>query len=98
MGFDRRSGIGRPNRPIAPREVIEAVPAHVVQNKLEAAYARSDLFDRRDRTETEAKNSARASMPRSRVLPLVTHTRRTDLPSKTAWDNQNRPSSRTAST
>ena len=30
-----------------PREVIEATLAHVVQNKVEAAYARSDLFDRR---------------------------------------------------
>ena len=27
-----------------PREVIEAALAHVVQNKIEAAYARSDLF------------------------------------------------------
>ena len=30
-----------------PREVIEAALAHLVQNKVEAAYARSDLFDRR---------------------------------------------------
>ena len=30
-----------------PCEVIEAARAHVVQNKVEAAYARSDLFDRR---------------------------------------------------
>ena len=32
-----------------PREVIEAVLAHVVGNKVEAAYARSDLFERRRR-------------------------------------------------
>ena len=32
-----------------PREVIEAALAHVVQNKAEAAYARSDLFERRRR-------------------------------------------------
>ena len=32
-----------------PREVIEAALAHVVRNKVEAAYARSDLFDRRRR-------------------------------------------------
>ncbi len=31
------------------REVIEAALAHVVQNKVEAACARSDLFDRRRR-------------------------------------------------
>ncbi|MCY4429889.1 MAG: integrase, partial [Rhodospirillales bacterium] len=32
-----------------PREVIEAALANVVQNKVEAAYARSDLFERRRR-------------------------------------------------
>ena len=31
----------------APREVAEAALAHVVRNKAEAAYARSDLFERR---------------------------------------------------
>ncbi|MYK90336.1 MAG: tyrosine-type recombinase/integrase [Acidobacteria bacterium] len=30
-----------------PREVMEAALAHVVRNQTEAAYARSDLFDRR---------------------------------------------------
>ena len=30
-----------------PREVIEAALTNVVQNKVEAAYARSDLFERR---------------------------------------------------
>ena len=30
-----------------PREVIEAALAHVVRNKVEAGYARSDLFERR---------------------------------------------------
>ena len=32
-----------------PREVIEAALARVVPNKVEAAYARSDLFERRRR-------------------------------------------------
>ena len=32
-----------------PREVIEAALAHIVQNRVEAAYARSDLFERRRR-------------------------------------------------
>ncbi len=32
-----------------PREVVETALAHVVQNKVEAAYARSDLFERRRR-------------------------------------------------
>ena len=32
-----------------PREVIEAALAHAVRNQTEAAYARSDLFERRRR-------------------------------------------------
>ncbi len=32
-----------------PREVVEAALSHVVRNKVEAAYARSDLFERRRR-------------------------------------------------
>ena len=32
-----------------PREVVEAALAHTVQHKVEAAYARSDLFERRRR-------------------------------------------------
>ena len=32
-----------------PREVVEAALAHVVGNQTEAAYARSDLFERRRR-------------------------------------------------
>ena len=33
-----------------PREVVEAALAHTVQNPTEAAYSRSDLFERRGRT------------------------------------------------
>ena len=32
-----------------PREVVEAALAHTVRNPTEAAYARSDLFERRRR-------------------------------------------------
>ncbi len=32
-----------------PREVVEAALAHTIRNKVEAAYARTDLFDRRRR-------------------------------------------------
>ena len=32
-----------------PREVVEAALAHVVRDRVEAAYARSDLFERRRR-------------------------------------------------
>ena len=37
-GVDGAGGSGRPS---------EAAPAHVVRNRVEAAYARSDVFDRR---------------------------------------------------
>ncbi len=33
----------------APHAVMEAALAHIVSNAVEAAYARSDLFDRRRR-------------------------------------------------
>ena len=36
-----------------PREVVEAALAHVVRNPVEAAYARSDLFERRRRLMTD---------------------------------------------
>ena len=32
-----------------PRKVVEAALAHAVRNPVEAAYARSDLFERRRR-------------------------------------------------
>ena len=40
-------GLGAAEETDHPREVIEAALAHVVGNKVEAAYARSDLFERR---------------------------------------------------
>ncbi len=46
MGSARPSRTGR-GRTDHPREVIEAALAHVVRNRVEAAYARSDLFERR---------------------------------------------------
>ena len=36
-----------------PREVIEAALAHVVKNQTEAAYARSDLFEKRRQLMTD---------------------------------------------
>ena len=36
-------------RTSTPRDVVEAALAHTVQNPTEAAYARSDLFERRRR-------------------------------------------------
>ena len=51
-----------------PREVIEAALAHVVQNKVEAAYARSDLFERRRRLMDDWAGYLDGE--RGRVVPL----------------------------
>ena len=51
-----------------PREVIEAALAHVVQNKVEAAYARSDLFERRRRLMNDW--SAYLDAEHGQVVPL----------------------------
>ena len=50
------------------REVIEAALAHVVQNKVEAAYARSDLFERRRRLMNDW--SAYLDAEQGQVVPL----------------------------
>ena len=52
-----------------PREVVEAALAHVVQNKVEAAYARSDLFERRRRL----MDDWAASLNGERVQPVTPH-------------------------
>ena len=44
-----------------PREVIEAALAHVVQNKVEAAHARSDLFEHQRRMDNWAAYVASGS-------------------------------------
>ena len=44
-----------------PREVVEAALAHMVQNKVEAAYARSDLFERRRRLMNEWAPTSKAN-------------------------------------
>ena len=51
-----------------PREVIEAALGHVVTNRTEAAYARSDLFDRRRRLMNEW--SAYLEGAQGELLPL----------------------------
>ena len=40
---------GAAERTNTPREVVKAALAHTVQNPTEAAYVRSDLFERRRR-------------------------------------------------
>ena len=48
-----------------PREVVEAALAHVVGNRTEAAYARSDLFERRRREDTLTAAGRSGSSTRS---------------------------------
>ena len=47
MGLDPHFEIWAGETTSFPREVIEAALAHGIKNKAEAAYARSDLFDKR---------------------------------------------------
>ena len=51
-----------------PREVVEAALAHVVGNRTEAVYARSDLFERRRRLMDEW--AAYLDGGRRQVVPL----------------------------
>ena len=52
-----------------PREVIEAALAHVIQNKVEAAYARSDLFERRRRLMDDWATYLARTQP-TKLIPL----------------------------
>jgi integrase len=55
-----------------PREVIEAALAHVVGNKVEAAYQRGDLFDKRRRLMDEWARYCAASASGGAVVPIKT--------------------------
>lgn len=54
-----------------PREVIEAALAHGIKDKAEAAYARSDLFDKRRKLMEAWSNTAVRSKPNGNVVPLA---------------------------
>ena len=59
----------------APRAVMEAALAHTVRDKAEAAYARSDLFDRRRRLMNQWADYL-ATGREARVVPMVRQGRR----------------------
>ena len=61
-----------------PHEVIEAALAHVVQNRVEAAYRRTDLFERRRRLmgDWEAYLSGKPADGRSSSLRQFTSDKR----------------------
>ena len=51
-----------------PREVAEAALAHLVRNSVEAAYARSDLFERRRRLMNDWAEYIEATSPEPRPV------------------------------
>ena len=57
-----------------PREVVEAALAHVVGDKTEAAYLRSDLLDRRARLMDDWGRYCRAVREVGDVVPIVART------------------------
>ena len=61
----------------ASRAVMEAALAHAVTNKVEAAYARSDLFARRSKL-MEQWAEYLAINPEATVIPMARHGNRTD--------------------
>lgn len=56
-----------------PHAVMEAALAHVVRNKVEAAYARSDLFEKRRALMESGRNTSphevRSPLARGRTCP-----------------------------
>jgi integrase len=54
-----------------PREVVEAALAHVIANKVEAAYQRGDLFEKRRRLMSEwARYCLEVRRTKGEVLPF----------------------------
>ena len=68
MAFARRFRIGRQSTAY-PREVVEMALAHAVENKVDAAYRRGDLFDKRRRFMTDWAHFCEAP-PAGEVVPL----------------------------
>jgi integrase len=54
-----------------PREVVEAALAHTVGNKVEAAYQRGDMFDKRRQLMDAWADYCNNSCSKSKVLPLL---------------------------
>ena len=52
-----------------PREVVEMALAHAVENKVERAYRRGDLFDKRRRLMADWASFSEAA-PAGEVVPL----------------------------
>jgi integrase len=54
-----------------PREVVEAALAHTVGNKVEAAYQRGDMLDKRRRLMDAWTDFCNNSIPKPKVVPLI---------------------------
>jgi hypothetical protein len=53
-----------------PREVIEAALAHTIGNKVEAAYQRGDLFDKRRRLMEAWPQFCASGAAAGQVIPM----------------------------
>ena len=69
MGFDRASAIGRRSVRIF-REVAEMAPAHTVGDKVEAAYRRGDLFQKRRQMMDGWAKFSGTVRPLAEVVPI----------------------------
>ena len=68
---ERRSRLGRRRPTRHPREVIEMALAHTISDKVEAAYLRGDIFEKRRRVMNEwAKFCAAPMAERGTVVAL----------------------------
>ena len=55
-----------------PREVVEMALAHTIANKVEAAYRRGDLFEKRRQLMEAWAQFSGTPMPAGEVVPLGT--------------------------
>ena len=53
-----------------PREVVEAALAHVVGNKVEAAYQRGDMFDKRRRLMAAWAEFCAKGLTSAEIVPI----------------------------
>lgn len=53
-----------------PREVAEMALAHIISDKVEAAYRRGDLFEKRSRMMAEWANFCETAAPTGSIVPL----------------------------
>lgn len=70
MGFAQPSGLGPQSGPLFAREVVEAALAHVVGNKVEAAYQRGDMFEKRRRLMDAWAEFCKKASATAKIVPM----------------------------